>query len=122
MIGDDIRLSHRMADAVSANGELELFTQDLSITTFRYVPPALRASRHDAETAAYLDGLNTAILDAIQRSGEAFVSNAVVRGRYALRACIINFHTAAADVDAVPKIAVAHGRRLDSELRPPALR
>ncbi|MEO7275135.1 MAG: aspartate aminotransferase family protein [Vicinamibacterales bacterium] len=122
MIADDIRLSRRMADAVSANGELELLTQDLSITTFRYVPPALRATRHEAGTATYLDTLNTAVLDAIQRGGEAFVSNAVIHGRYALRACIVNFHTEPADVDAVPLIAVAQGRRLDSELRPSALR
>jgi len=121
MIADDIRLSRRMADAVTAHSELELFTQDLSITTFRYVPAALRASRGEGETAAYLDVLNTAVLDAMQRGGEAFVSNAIVHGRYALRACIVNFHTEAADVDAVPGIVVAHGRRLDSERRPAAL-
>ena len=56
--------------------------------------------------------------DARPRSGEAFVSNAVVRGQYVLRACIVNFHTAAADVEAVPEIAVRLGREVDRELRP----
>ena len=36
----------------------------------------------------------------LQRGGEIFVSNAVIGGRYALRACIVNFHTTAADVEA----------------------
>ena len=38
MIGEDIALSRALADAVVAHPELELVTQDLSITTFRYVP------------------------------------------------------------------------------------
>ena len=122
MIADDIRLSRRLADAVAASGELELLTQDLSITTFRFVPAALRARAAEPEVVPYLDALNEAVLDAIQRGGQAFVSNAVIHGRYALRACIVNFHTDEADVDAVPPIAIAHGRRLDGERRPAALR
>ena len=43
-------------------------------------------------------------------AGEAFVSNAVVGGRYALRACITNFRTTAADVEALPEIVRRHGR------------
>ena len=117
MISDDIRLSRMMADAVRAHPELELLTQDLSITTFRYVPGDLRASSEEASTARYLDELNEALLDAVQRGGEAFVSNAIVRGRYALRACIVNFHTGRADVEAVPEIAARYGRRLDAERR-----
>ena len=41
--------------------------------------------RETSSVAEYLDRLNEALLERIQRSGEAFVSNAVVRGRYALR-------------------------------------
>ena len=60
---------------------------------------------------AYLDSLNGSLLDALQRGGDVFVSNAVVRGHYALRACVVNFHTTAADVDAVPEIIARQGRR-----------
>ena len=42
MISEDIALSRAMADMVRQSDELEFFTQGLSITTFRYVPPALR--------------------------------------------------------------------------------
>ncbi len=41
----------------------------------------------------------------------------MVRDVYLLRACIVNFHTDAADVDAVPEIVVRLGRAVDASLR-----
>ena len=117
MIADDIALSRAMAAAVARHPELEVMTQSLSITTFRYVPSDLRATRDEARVAQYLDALNAALLDALQRAGRIFVSNAVIHGRYTLRACIVNFHTSAADVDAVPAIVAAEGARLDATMR-----
>jgi aromatic-L-amino-acid/L-tryptophan decarboxylase len=117
MIGDDIRLSQRLHARVEAHPELEACTQGLSIATFRYVPPDLRGEAGSAGTDAYLNELNEALLERIQRSGEAFVSNAVVRGRYLLRACIVNFNTRESDVDALPDIVARLGREMDAELR-----
>ena len=93
-------------------------TQDLSITTFRYVPRDLRTNVGEAPVERHLDALNRELLDRLQRGGEAFVSNAVVGGRYVLRACIVNFHTTRADVEAVPEIVARIGRAVDAELRP----
>jgi aromatic-L-amino-acid/L-tryptophan decarboxylase len=123
MIGDDIRLSERLFAAVDAHPELEAWTQGLSITTFRYVPADLSAQAK-AGPDAYLNALNEALLERIQGSGEAFVSNAVVRGHYLLRACIVNFHTGAADVDSLSEIVVRLGREVDAGMRqaPPAFR
>ena len=118
MIADDIRLSQTMADAVRSHDSLQLVTQELSITTFRYVPPDLRANVGDEAVERHLDALNRTLLDRLQRGGEAFLSNAVVGGRYLLRACIVNFHTTEADVAAVPEIAARLGRIVDAELRP----
>ena len=87
-------------------------TQSLSITTFRYVPAELRAKVGDAATERQLDALNERLLDRIQRGGEAFVSNAVIGGRYVLRACIVNFHTGVTDVEALPEIVARIGRAL----------
>jgi glutamate/tyrosine decarboxylase-like PLP-dependent enzyme len=117
MIADDIALSRSMAEAVGRHPELQLLTQSLSITTFRYVPLDLESRSGDPDVERRLDTLNTALLDSLQRGGELFVSNAVVRGHYALRACIVNFHTSAADVEAVPGIVVRAGRALDAGLR-----
>jgi len=89
----------------------------LSITTFRYVPSDLRDQLRDAQVESYLDDLNRELLDRLQRGGETFVSNAVIGGRYVLRACIVNFHTTQADVEAVPEIVARIGRAADAELR-----
>jgi hypothetical protein len=107
------RLGHALVDSVAA------FLGSLPgrpVTTGES-PGAIRglldAGRHDP----YLNALNEALLERIQSSGEAFVSNAVVRGRYLLRACIVNFHTGAADVDALPEIVVRLGREVDARMR-----
>lgn len=118
MIADDIRLSQAMAEAVGRHAELQLTTQDLSITTFRYVPRDLRTRVGEQSVERHLDALNRELLDRLQRGGEAFVSNAIVGGRYVLRACIVNFHTARADVEAVPEVVARIGRTVDAELRP----
>ncbi len=111
-IGDDMRLSRMMAGAVQRQPELQLMTQQLSITTFRYVPADLRATIGEEPTERHLNALNRELLDRLQRGGEAFVSNAVIGGRYVLRACIVNFHTRTADADALPEIVVRVGREL----------
>jgi len=81
------------------------------------VPPDLRSTLNEPAVQRHLDALNRELLDRLQRGGELFVSNAVIGGRYALRACIVNFHTTAADVAAVPDIAARVGRTIDAELR-----
>lgn len=110
-IADDIALARRMYDGVAAHPELEALTLGLSITTFRYVPPDLAASSMSPdERAKYLDELNTALLTRLQEGGAVFLSNAVVNGAFALRACIVNFRTSVSDVDAVPEIVAREGR------------
>jgi aromatic-L-amino-acid decarboxylase len=110
MIGDDCALAARLFAAADAHPELEACTLGLSIATFRYVPEDLQASVGQGAAEAYLNTLNEMLLERLQVSGEAFVSNAVVRGRYLLRACIVNMHTSAADIDALPGIVVRIGR------------
>jgi glutamate/tyrosine decarboxylase-like PLP-dependent enzyme len=111
-----------MAAAVSRHPELELVTQELSITTFRYVPRDMRADVGDEQVERHLDALNRELLDRLQRGGEVFVSNAVIGGRYALRACIVNFHTELADVEALPEIVSHVAQGVDAELRSTAAR
>jgi glutamate/tyrosine decarboxylase-like PLP-dependent enzyme len=116
MIGDDIRLAQALFSAAGTYPELQAVTQNLSITTFRFVPPDLPDDPTTVE--AYLNQLNEELLKRIQISGEAFVSNALVEGKYLLRACIVNFRTTLADVEALPEIVIRLGRKLDSEIRP----
>jgi len=91
---------------VEAAEDFELLAPvELSICCFRYAPKGLleklefasQVEREQIETE--LDELNTRIMLAVQRGGQAYVSNATIRGKFALRACITNFRTTRADID-----------------------
>lgn len=112
MISEDMRLSRWLATLIEQQPDLQLVTQGLSITTFRYVPPAWRTGLGDINVERQLNALNETLLDRLQRRGRTFVSNAVVRGRYVLRACIVNFHTTEADVAALPEIVLDTARTI----------
>jgi glutamate/tyrosine decarboxylase-like PLP-dependent enzyme len=117
MIADDMRLARQLHAIVQRQPDFEAMTHHLSITTFRYVPGDLRDQRGTTDTEAYLNRLNQEILSRLEKSGEAFLSNAVVGGRFALRACIVNFRTSAADIEALPPLISRLGRQADEELR-----
>jgi aromatic-L-amino-acid/L-tryptophan decarboxylase len=119
LLSQDIHLARELFRRVALHPELEAFTNSLSITTFRYRPTDLRSGDEQAE--AYLNRLNSELLTHLQESGEMYVSNAVIRGKFVLRACIVNFRSSLADVDALPVAVVRMGRQLDFSLRPKAL-
>jgi aromatic-L-amino-acid/L-tryptophan decarboxylase len=117
MIGDDCRLAELLHGHVAAHPELEARTLGLSITTFRDVPRDLRGGAAAGTADSYLDTLNETLLARLKLGGELFVTNAVVDGRFLLRACIVNFRTTEADVAAIPEIVATLGRTVDAELR-----
>jgi glutamate/tyrosine decarboxylase-like PLP-dependent enzyme len=116
MIGDDIRLARELHRLVAAHPRLEAWTLGLSITTFRYVPEDLEPGTE--ATDGYLNALNEDLLHRLKASGDVFVSNAVVRRTFLLRACVVNFRTTLADIEALPAIFVRHGEEADRALRP----
>jgi glutamate/tyrosine decarboxylase-like PLP-dependent enzyme len=119
-IGEDIRLARELHRLVAAHPRLEAWTQGLSITTFRYVPEGLAPGTEAAES--YLNALHDELLQRLKAGGEASVSNAVLRGTFLLRACIVNFRTTLAHVQALPGIVARLGNEADRALRPPHLR
>lgn len=120
MISDDIELSRKLYRKLTDYGELEALTQSLSITTFRFIPADLKPGSEAVDK--YLDDLNLELLTRLQASGRFYLSNAVVKGKYALRSCIVNFRTSIADIEALPSFVVALGKEVDRELRPRQLR
>ena len=118
MIEDDIELARRFYEIADAHPELEALTHGLSVTTWRYVPEELSDRTADPETRAYLNELNEAIRDRMEKGGDAFVSNAVLGDVYALRMCVVNFRTTLHDVRRLAEITIELGRALDRELRP----
>ncbi len=117
MIQDDIALARYLYDLAVDHPELEAITHHLSITTLRYVPQELRAELGSEQKEEYLNELNRRLLEAIEKSGEAFVSNAVIAGKYALRFCIVNFRASTGDIEAMPHLVARLGRRIHAELR-----
>ncbi len=115
---ENIGVAQALYRAAEAHPELEAVTQALSITTLRYVPRDLRSIRESAPVAEYLNKLNTEVLDRLQRGGEAFLTNAVVDGRFLLRACVVNFRSTTADAEAVAAIVARVGREADRDVRP----
>jgi glutamate/tyrosine decarboxylase-like PLP-dependent enzyme len=106
-IADDIAMANYMAESVLECPQLELLAPvQLSICCFRYVPLQLRtqleASASDVErerVEAEINRVNEQIMYRVQRGGQAYLSNAMLRGKFALRACVINFRTTRADID-----------------------
>ena len=117
MIGDDMLLARHLHRLFAHHPEFEATTQSLSITTFRYVPPDLRSQLGSVEVESYLNELNQNLLTAVEKSGEAFLSNALVGGKFVLRACIVNFHTSLGDIEALPLLLSRLGKKTDTALR-----
>ena len=79
------------------------------------MPPDLGSVRDRDE---YLDELNERLMTELQMSGRVYPSNAVLRDRFVLRACVINFRTEAEDMDVLLDVAAELGSKLDAEMRP----
>ena len=114
MIGEDIALSQMLFNEAKKHLELEAVTQNLSITTLRYVPIGLTQDEEKKET--YLNTLNEKLLNELQQGGEVFLSNAVVADKYCLRCCIVNFRTSIKDILEMVDIIVRVGRKMHQTL------
>jgi len=60
-----------------------------------------------------LDRLNESVMSAVQGGGKAYLSNATIHGRFALRVCITNFRTTRADIDQTVEIIRGVARQLE---------
>jgi len=118
MIRDDITLAAALYRILEQSDDIEPLTHNLSITTFRYVPPDLRGRRNEPETLKYLNELNQKLRDEMELDGSAFVSNAVIDEVFVLRLCIVNFRTTLNDIEALPEIVRRLGRKVDRAMRP----
>jgi aromatic-L-amino-acid decarboxylase len=106
-IAEDCSLAEYMAGRVGASEDFELLAPvTLGACCFRYAPASLRRELEEARdddgrerVNLRLDELNAGVMRRVQRGGEAYISNAVLRGRFALRASITNFRTTRRDID-----------------------
>ncbi|HWS88847.1 MAG TPA: pyridoxal-dependent decarboxylase [Pyrinomonadaceae bacterium] len=117
-IEEDCATAAYMAERVRASEDFELLAPvTLGICCFRYVPADARRGLEDEETRegtnARLDDLNERVMHRVQRGGEAYVSNALLRGRFALRASITNYRTTRRDIDFTLEVIRRAARELE---------
>lgn len=100
-IRNDLENAQYLAALIAQHRELEVLAPvPLSAVCFRYV-----ANRKAAE----VDALNREILQRIVRRGKVFLSNANIRGSFALRACFVNHRTTRPDVEQIVDEVLAVG-------------
>jgi len=103
-ISEDLRLAQVLAGAIDAEPKLErLAPVALSAVCFRY-----------AAGDGDLDALNKEILLRVNRGGRVYLSNAVIHGKFALRACVVNHRTTEEDVRVVVAQVVAAAEDLQT--------
>src|SRR5207344_567526 len=119
-------LAHYLADCVRQSPDLALMAPpSLSVVCFRYVgaPEGDRADggtgrgEHLPPRDRSEDGiaaLNRALLERLQLGGEAFLTSTDLRGRFVLRACIVNFRSRREDVDRMLAAVRATGKELEN--------
>jgi aromatic-L-amino-acid decarboxylase len=107
LVEHHLALAERLAALVDAAPDLErLAPTQLSVVCFRYAPATL------AGDEARLDALNKRVMEEVQASGAAFLTQTTLRGRFALRACVLHYGTTAADVGALVEVVRETGARL----------
>ena len=95
-IENDVRLAHFAAAAVDERPDLERLAETvLSIVNFRYRPRDAALSDED------LDRLNRRIVNRLVGDGSFFLAPTILKGRAALRVCIVNFRTSEEDLTAL---------------------
>jgi len=107
LIGRHLALAAHLARLVDTAPGLErLAAVELSIVCFRYVPERLRGDERA------LDALNKRVMEDVQASGRAFLTQATLGGRFALRACVLHYATTEADLAALVNAVRETGARL----------
>jgi len=97
----DLRHARTLAQLIVSTPALQLLAPvDLSAVCFRY--------RHGAGDD--LDRLNAAILRRVIERGRVYLSNATLRGAFALRACFVNHRTTEGDVEEIVSEVLAAAR------------
>jgi glutamate/tyrosine decarboxylase-like PLP-dependent enzyme len=106
-IEHDIALAAYLGELVEERPEWELMCPArLSICCFRHRPQGWTGSEEE------LDRHNERLMTAIHADGRVYCSNAVIDGRFGLRACIVNFRTEAEDVERLLDVAEALAQSL----------
>jgi glutamate/tyrosine decarboxylase-like PLP-dependent enzyme len=106
-IENDVALARFLGDEVDRRPEFErMAEQVLSIVNFRYKP--IGGSLPDEE----IDRLNRRIVNRLVGEGSFLLAPTILKGRTAMRACIVNFRTSEEDLTFLLDEATRVGREI----------
>jgi aromatic-L-amino-acid decarboxylase len=95
-----LELAATLAAEIAADPDWELLAPvPFSTVCFRWRPAALADRTAEAEVAEQLDQANAAIMDAVNRTGEVFLSHTRLSGRFTIRVAVGNLRTEARHVE-----------------------
>src|SRR5262245_36941839 len=94
-IEGNLACARHLESMVLASDDFEMAAPvQLSIFCFRHVPADLRN-----QPPGTIDAVNERLLVALQRDGSSYLSNTTLGGRFALRACVLNYRTTLRDME-----------------------
>ena len=106
-IENDVALAHFLAEEAGRRPDFELLAPTvLSIANLRYRP------RDSGLSDAELDRINRGIVNRLVGDGSFFLAPTILKGRTALRVCIVNFRTRPEDLTALLDEAARVGKSL----------
>jgi aromatic-L-amino-acid decarboxylase len=104
-VNHHLEMAARFASWVDADSDFERMAPvPFSTVCFRYRPVSLIGREDEPGMAEKIDDLNVRLMDAINRTGQAFLSHTRVNGRLTIRVAISNLRTEASDLELVWKI------------------
>jgi aromatic-L-amino-acid decarboxylase len=107
-IEENMACARYFAELVGKSDDLEMLCPvGLSIFCFQYRPRGFGGD---------LDALNEKVMLRLQKGGSSYVSNTSVRGRFALRGCVLNYRTTRRDMEVLLEDVREAGRSVLEDL------
>jgi glutamate/tyrosine decarboxylase-like PLP-dependent enzyme len=108
-IANDIQHARRLAEMIQREQSLEVLAPvELSAVCFRN-----RGSSQMNDDA--LNRFNAVVLKRVVQRGRVYLSNAMLRGKFALRACIVNHRTKESDLESVISEVLAAADEIEKQ-------
>jgi aromatic-L-amino-acid/L-tryptophan decarboxylase len=110
-----IELAQAFAARIDADPDWErLAPVPFSTVCFRYRPASLDGREAEPEVQALLDDLNARLMDAVNRTGDVFLSHTRLADRFAIRLAVGNLRTEERHVDRAWELLRREAARLDA--------
>jgi glutamate/tyrosine decarboxylase-like PLP-dependent enzyme len=90
---------------------------NLSIVCFQYTPEDLKQRYPKEKTESYLNQLNQEIIKSMRADARILLSSTIIKNKFVLRACIVNYRTTKQDIKTILKIIKELGVAADKKLQ-----